>query len=86
MNYYDSVAQKYLFENPPPGKLTIEAVQYLSEPGMVFLRLFRDEINSKPTHFADELRDWLQKTLDDLNRSLSIGKFSWELYPPEAGE
>ncbi len=76
---YDYIGASIIHSNPPPKGLTVDIVEKDDEPGMVYLRLYAVEVHDQPERVVDHVRDWLQLTLDKLNNSLSVGKYSWEM-------
>lgn len=78
-SYYDYPAKAILHSTPPPPGITVDVVEKDDEPGLVYLRLYAIEIHDKPDSATDKLRDWLQGILDELNRSLSVGRFTYEI-------
>lgn len=77
---YDAVAQHMLQTNPPPHDYIVDVVEKPDEPGMVYLRLYADDINDKPDSYAYALTGWLNAILNALNNNpLVAGKFTWEM-------
>ena len=80
MSNYDAVAQHLLQTNPPPHNYIVDVVEKDDEPGLVYLRLYADDINSKPDSYAGSLTVWLNAMLNQLNNHpLIVGKYTWEM-------
>jgi hypothetical protein len=79
MSSYDYIAQSILHAHPAPKGYVVDVVTKDDSPGMVYLRLYADNINSLPDSRAQELADWLNFILKKLNNSLSVGKFTYEM-------
>lgn len=76
---YDSVAQHLLQTNPPPHGYIVNVVDK-DEPGLLYLRLYADDINNKPDSYAGALTTWLNAILNQLNNHpLITSKFTWEM-------
>lgn len=78
-SYYDYIGKSILHDCPPPKGLTVDIVEKDDEPGLVYLRLYAVQVHDQPQSVVEHVRDWLQFTLDKLNSSLSIGKYTWEM-------
>lgn len=79
MSSYDYIAANILHSNPPPRGFTVDVIEKDDEPGLVYLRLYAYEIHDHSESKAEQLSDWLKNMLNQLNNSLSIGKFTYEV-------
>jgi hypothetical protein len=79
MTNYDYIGKKILHEHPPPHGYIVDVVEKDDEPGIVYLRLYGDDINNKADWRVADLTQWLNDILYKLNNSLSIGKYTWEM-------
>ena len=77
---HDYVGAKILHDNPPPAGYTADVVDK-DENGLLYIRLYADEINSLSDSYAQNLADWLNITLKKLNNSLSTARYTYEVYP-----
>lgn len=75
---YDTIGASILHENPPPHGYIIDVVEKDDVPGMVFLRLYADDVNSKPDSYAYALTNWLNAILNRLN-TWTTAKWTWEM-------
>lgn len=79
MTSYDQIGATILHNNPPPHSYIVDVVEKDDEPGLVYLRLYADDINNHPDSQAYALTTWLNAILKQLNSSFSIGKYTWEM-------
>jgi hypothetical protein len=75
---YDIIAKSILREHPVPHDYLVDIVEKDDMPGCAFLRLYADDINNKPDHYADALADWLNIVLNKLNQ-WTTAKWTWEM-------
>jgi hypothetical protein len=85
MTSYDYIGASILHNSPPPHGYIVDVVEKDDEPGLVYLRLYADDVLSKPEHKAQALADWLNRILRQLNESLSIGKYTYEMVDEPCG-
>lgn len=86
ISYYDTTARQILENNKPPRGYTVDVIEKDTEPSMVYLRVYAIEIHMQSDHRAEELAAWLKRILDQLNNSLSIGKFTYEISTNNPGD
>jgi hypothetical protein len=79
MSSYDYIGQSILHGSPPPHGFIVDVVEKDDEPGLVYLRLYADDVNSKADSRAADLTQWLNSILYQLNHSMSIGRYTWEM-------
>lgn len=73
---YDKIAAGILHGDPPPHGYIVDVVENPDTPGLMWLRLYADDISSHPDSHAEELTDWLNKTLKKLN-IWTTAEWSW---------
>ena len=77
---YDSAAQKILNECKAPYKgIIIDVVDYEDKPGILVLRLYKDNISDFNNDQQIEIATWLVKLLDKLNNLPLLCKYTYEL-------
>ncbi len=81
---YDTIAESLLHNNPPPHGYIVDVVEKDDIPGMMFLRLYADNINSKPDSYAHALASWLNVILKQLN-TWTTTKWTLEISPGTGG-
>jgi len=74
---YDTIAESILHGTPPPHGYIVDVVEK-DDIDMMFLRLYADDINSKPDSYAYALTNWLNAILKQLN-TWTTTKWTWEM-------
>jgi hypothetical protein len=73
MSNYDKIAESILHNDPPPHNYIVDVVEKDDEPGLMYLRLYADDILGKSESKAADLADWLNKILNKLNTWTTAG-------------
>jgi hypothetical protein len=68
MSNYDQIAASILHNNPAPHAYIVDIVEKDDEPGLMYLRIYADDILGKPEHKAEDLANWLNSMLSQLNQ------------------
>lgn len=89
-SYYDYIGRSLIYKarDEMPGFLKkklkhLDVVENEDEPGIVYLLLYAHDIHFMSDYEAERLAEWLKKLLDDLNKSLSIGKYTYAITAEE---
>lgn len=89
-SYYDYVGRSLIYqarENLPvsvKNKLkNLNVVENDDEPGIVYLMLYAHDLFYMSDHETSLLAEWLKRLLDNLNNSLSIGKYTYAISAEE---
>lgn len=75
---YDTIAESILHGNPPPYNYIVDIVEKDDMPGCAYLRLYADDILGKPESNAEQLADWLNIVLKQLN-TWTTAKWTYEM-------
>lgn len=82
--YYDEIGRKIFNESvdamEPILKRKLKVIdikENIDEPGLVYIVVYAHDIHFMSDHEVEILCAWLKQTLDKLNRSMSIGKYTY---------
>lgn len=77
---YDSAAQKVIKENKAPySGIIMDVIDYDDKPGILVLRLYKDNISDFNDNQQIEIAIWLKDLLDKLNNLPLLCKYTYEL-------
>lgn len=75
---YDDIAAGILHGNPPPHDYIVDVVEDPETPGLMWLRLYADDVLGHPDSHAESLTNWLNNVLHQLN-TWTTAKWSWQM-------